>query len=69
VRTFARSGSAAMVLQSSYDCGLATGEVTSMYSTPKASSALAIPIFCSVVKWALENCSPSRSVESMIAKR
>src|SRR5258708_3635792 len=56
-----------MIRGSSQDCGEATGEVSSMYSTPSSSRSFAIAILSSVVKCALENCSPSRSVESMIA--
>src|SRR5256886_1653315 len=69
VSTFALSGSAAIVRQSSNDWGDATGEVSSMYSTPNASSIFAMAILSAVVKCALENCSPSRSVESIIANR
>src|SRR6266513_1303174 len=69
VSTFARRGNAAIVRQSSNDWGDATGEVSSMYSTPKASSSFAMAILSAVVKCAFENCSPSRSVESMIANR
>ena len=36
-----------------------------MYSTPKVSRARAISTLSSVRKEALENCSPSRRVESM----
>src|SRR5438128_8232642 len=69
VSTFALKGNAAIVRQSSNDWGDATGEVSSMYSTPNASSIFAMAILSAVVKCAFENCSPSRSVESMIAKR
>jgi len=48
-----------MTSQSRRDCSLAAGEVSSMYSTPKESSALAISIFFSVSKKAFANCSPS----------
>src|SRR5256886_17363217 len=66
VRTFARSGSAATVRRSASDCGEAHGEVNSRYSTPNSSSFSAIATFCAGVKWAGANCSPSRSVDSMI---
>src|SRR3989442_102652 len=66
VRTFARSGSAATVRRSASDCGEAQGEVSSRYSTPNSSSFSAIATFCAGVKWAGANCSPSRSVDSMI---
>src|SRR2546430_8134088 len=69
VSTFALKGNAAIVRQSSNDWGDATGEVSSMYSTPNASSSFAMATLSAVVKCALENCSPSRRVESMIAKR
>src|SRR5882762_794874 len=67
VSTLARSPSPATIFRSSHDCGDATGDVSSMYSTPNSSSRLAILTFSVVVKCAFENCSPSRSVESMIA--
>lgn len=41
------------------DCSEAAGLVSSMYSTPKASSALAMAILVLVSKKALANCSPS----------
>src|SRR5256885_11454702 len=66
VRTFARSGSAATVRRSASDCGEAQGEVSSRYSTPNSSSICAIPIFCDGLKCAGANCSPSRSVDSMM---
>jgi hypothetical protein len=49
--------------------GVAIGVVTSMYSTPKASRALAISILSASEKFPLANCSPSRKVLSMIAHR
>ena len=49
-------------------CSEEAGDVNSIYSTPKASSAFAILILVSVSKNALANCSPSRSVDSMIEK-
>ena len=55
-----------MAMQSRRDCSEAAGEVNSMYSTPKSSSALAISIFLAVSKKAFANCSPSRSVDSII---
>ena len=51
-----------MASQSILDCSEAAGEVSSMYSTPKASSALAMAIFVLVSKKALANCSPSEDV-------
>ncbi len=63
-----RRGSAAIVRQSSRLCGEASGEVNSRNSTPNASRALAISTFCAVVKKALANCSPSRNVDSIMAK-
>src|SRR3989441_2593724 len=66
VSTLARSGSAATVLRSASDWGEAQGEVSSRYSTPNSSSISAIAIFCDGVKWAGANCSPSRSVDSMM---
>lgn len=48
-----------MASQSALDCSDAAGEVSSMYSTPKASSAFAIAILVLVSKKALANCSPS----------
>jgi len=68
VSTLALSPRLAIVLQSCKLCGDATGEVTSMYSTPKSSSISAMRIFCSVLKLAPTNCSPSRSVDSMMLK-
>src|SRR5437763_149871 len=47
-------------------CGNAHGELSSRYSTPNSSSFSAIATFCAGVKWARANCSPSRSVDSMI---
>src|SRR2546426_8451352 len=66
VSTLARRGSAATVRRSASDCGEAHGEVSSRYSTPNSSSISAIAIFCKGVKWAGANCSPSRSVDSMM---
>jgi hypothetical protein len=48
-----------MASQSSLDCSEAAGDVSSMYSTPNASSAFAIAILVLVSKNALANCSPS----------
>src|SRR5450756_60157 len=56
-----------MVRASSALPGEASGEVSSRHSTPNSSKARAISTFCSCVKLALMNCSPSRNVESMIA--
>lgn len=46
--------------------GEATGVVTSMYSMPNSSRALAISTLSWVEKFAFSNCSPSRKVESII---
>ena len=48
-----------MASQSLRDCSDAAGEVSSRYSTPKASNALAMAILVLVSKKALANCSPS----------
>lgn len=48
-----------MASQSDLDCSEAAGDVSSMYSTPKASRALAMAILVLVSKNALANCSPS----------
>lgn len=48
--------------QSARDCSEAAGEVSSMYSTPKASRALAMAILVLVSKKAFANCSPSGEV-------
>jgi hypothetical protein len=48
------------------DWGEAMGVVTSMYSIPNSSRALAISILSWVEKLALSNCSPSLKVESII---
>src|SRR5256886_9691977 len=66
VRAFARGGRAATVRRSASDCGEAQGEVSSRYSTPNSSSFSAMTTFWAGVKWAGANCSPSRSVDSMI---
>src|SRR5579864_8888069 len=55
-----------MARRSISDWGDAQGEVSSRYSTPNSSNFFATAIFCSVVKWASANCSPSRSVDSMM---
>ena len=52
-----------MAWQSARLCGEARGEVSSRYSTPKASNSVAIWIFSSREKKALTNCSPSRRVD------
>ena len=44
------------------DCSEAAGLVSSIYSTPNASNALAIAILVLVSKNALANCSPSATV-------
>ena len=67
VRMRAFSFSATMVRTSSAQPGDASGDVSSRYSTPNSSSACATRIFCSRVKSALINCSPSRRVESIMA--
>ena len=59
VRILALSPSLQMASQSARDCSDAAGEVSSMYSTPNASSALAMAILVLVSKKALANCSPS----------
>jgi len=48
-----------MASQSARDCSDAAGDVSSMYSTPNASRALAMAILVLVSKKALANCSPS----------
>ena len=48
-----------MASQSRRDCSDAAGEVSSMYSTPNESRALAMAILVLVSKKALANCSPS----------
>ena len=45
-----------MISQSLRDCSEDAGEVSSIYSTPKASKAFAILILVSVSKNALANC-------------
>ncbi len=61
MRIFARNPSLQMASQSSLDCSDAAGEVSSIYSTPNASSALAIAILVLVSKKAFANCSPSEN--------
>jgi hypothetical protein len=56
-----------MASQSRRDCSEAAGDVSSRYSTPNLSRALAIAILVSVSKKALANCSPS--VRSYISRR
>src|SRR5574341_491997 len=58
----------AIVHASSKLCGDASGEVSSMYSTPNSSSACAMRILSSVVKFEPTNCSPSRNVDSIMLK-
>ena len=48
------------------DCSDAAGLVSSMYSTPNASSALAIAILVLVSKKAFANCSPSDHADAVI---
>ena len=59
VRILALKLSLQMATQSRRDCSEAAGDVSSMYSTPNASRALAIAILVLVSKKALANCSPS----------
>lgn len=68
VRIFDFKPKAQIALQSCRDCGEADGDVSSMYSTPNSDNAVAIAIFVGRSKKALANCSPSRSVDSMILK-
>src|SRR5574341_2501817 len=69
VITLAPRLSFAMSAASFCDCGDAAGEVTSTYSTPKASRARAISSLSSVRNEARANCSPSRRVESISFQR
>ena len=57
-----------MASQSARDCSEAAGDVSSMYSTPNASSALAMAMLVSVSKKALANCSPSAKEEEVSGK-
>ena len=59
MRILDRKPSLQIVSQSRRDCSEAAGDVSSMYSTPNASRALAIAILVFVSKNALANCSPS----------
>ena len=59
VRILAFNPSLQIASQSLRDCSDAAGEVSSRYSTPKASNALAMEILVLVSKKALANCSPS----------
>ena len=59
VRILAFNPSLQIASQSLRDCSDAAGEVSSRYSTPKASNALAMAILVLVSKKALANCSPS----------
>src|SRR5712672_551105 len=59
VRILAFRPSLQMASQSRRDCSEAAGDVSSRYSTPNLSRALAIAILVSVSKKALANCSPS----------
>lgn len=56
-----------MASQSFRDCSEAAGEVSSRYSTPNLSRALAMAILVWVSKKALANCSPS--AQSGISRR
>lgn len=60
VRILQRKPSLQISMQSNLDCSDAAGDVSSMYSTPKASRALAMAILVLVSKNAFANCSPSR---------
>ena len=59
VRILALKPSLQIASQSKRDCSEAAVDVSSMYSTPKASKALAMAILVLVSKNALANCSPS----------
>lgn len=59
VRILALKPSLQIASQSRRDCSEAAVDVSSMYSTPKASKALAMAILVLVSKNALANCSPS----------
>ena len=65
VRILAFKPSLQIASQSSRDCSEAAVDVSSMYSTPKASKALAMAILVLVSKNALANCSPSNFFHSM----
>ena len=67
VRILAFRPSLQMASQSRRDCSEAAGDVSSIYSTPNLSRALAMAILVSVSKNALANCSPS--VRSYISTR
>ncbi len=67
VRILAFRPSLQMASQSRRDCSEAAGDVSSRYSTPNLSRALAMAILVSVSKKALENYSPS--VRSYISRR
>ncbi len=69
VSTVARSPRPARSRHERSACGEATGVVTSMYSTPKSSTARATWRRWSWLKLARANCSPSRRVDSMIDRR
>lgn len=62
VRILAFRPSLHIASQSARDCSDAAGDVSSMYSTPNASSAFAMAILVLVSKKALANCSPSAVV-------
>lgn len=59
MRILDRNPSLQMASQSSLDCSEAAGDVSSIYSTPNASSAFAMAILVLVSKNAFANCSPS----------
>lgn len=63
MRILAFNPSLHMATQSSLDCSDAAGDVSSIYSTPNASRALAIAILVLVSKNALANCSPSEKLK------
>ena len=68
VRMRALSPRPAIVSQALREAGDATGVVSSMKSTPKASRSFTTSILSSSVKLPSANCSPSRRVESMMCQ-
>ena len=68
MRILAFKPSLQMASQSARDCSEAAGDVSSMYSTPNASRALAMAILVLVSKKALANCSPSAKDEGVSDK-
>ena len=69
VRIFAFSPSLQIASQSLRDCSDAAGEVSSRYSTPKASNIFAMAILVLVSKKALANCSPSIRKRNWLDRR